>query len=69
MGVRAAELDIGVHGISSRAAEQKQREETVLLSHTGKSRSLCEEGEVPATIPDLAATMAAAMVGRSPSPL
>ena len=42
MGVKAAELDIGVHGISSRTAEQKQLEEAILLSHTGKAYSLCE---------------------------
>ena len=35
-GVKAVELDIGVHGISSRMAKQKQREEAILLSHTGK---------------------------------
>ena len=54
---RAAELYISVHGISSRTAEQKQREEAILLSHTDKAYSLCEEGEVPAAIPDLAAAI------------
>ena len=49
---RAAELYISVHGISSRTAEQKQREKEILLSHTGKAYGLCEEGEVPAAIPD-----------------
>ena len=44
MGIKVAELDIGVHGISSRTAEQKQREEAILMSHTGKAYSLCEEG-------------------------
>ena len=56
MGGRAAELYISVHGISSRTAEQKQREKEILLSHTGKAYGLCEEGEVPAAIADLAAT-------------
>ena len=57
MGVEAVELNIGVHGISSCTAEQKQREEAILLSHTGRAYSLCEEGEVPAAIPDLAAAI------------
>ena len=54
---RAAELYISVHRTSSRTTEQKQREEEILMSHTGKAYRLCEEGEVPAAIPDLAAAI------------